>query len=97
MKIGKEVWIGKHKLTINKIVPKEGSDQFIGRLNKRTLTIDINTQYTPSIQAECLIHELVHAISLIYALGLTEHQVSTLAEQFYSTLCPLMERIYGNK
>jgi len=91
LKIPKSVSIGRHTIKIKR---KYISDEpIIGRLNVKTFEILINKNYPTSVQQEAMIHELTHAISIIYGLQLSEQQVTVLAETIYSYLMPIQEGI----
>ncbi len=89
MRIPNKIKLGKHILQVKKVKPV--GETYLGRLDSRKLEIHINTNYCKSMQEESLVHELLHATSVIYGLGLSEHQVTVLAEQLYSTLTPILE------
>lgn len=88
MKIPDKIKIGKHVIRIRSNTPDE-DDEWIGRLDRKKLSIDLNPNYPRSIQEEALIHELLHITDIIYGLGLTEHQITVLAERIYSNFLPL--------
>jgi hypothetical protein len=89
MKIPNHLYLGRHKIKIHKVKPV--AESYIGRFNTRSFDIYLNQNYCQSVQEEAFVHELIHAIGVLYALGLNEHQVSVLAEQVYSTISPMLE------
>lgn len=89
MRIPNSISLGKHNIKIHKVKPI--AESYIGRLNTRSLDMYINQNYCPSLQEEAFFHETVHAISLVYGLNLSEHQVGILGEQIYSSITPMLE------
>ena len=88
MKIPKKLKIGKHTIKVFFVEPEPG-EHWIGRINRRTLDIELNKEYSQTMQEEAFIHELLHATDMIYGLGLMEHQVTVLGERVYSNFLPL--------
>ena len=90
MQIPSNIKIGKHKIVINFVTPTEEEQfDFVGRFSRMDFEIDVNTNYPKSVQEEGFIHELLHATDIIYGLGLSEHQITVLAERIYSNFLPL--------
>ena len=55
------------------------NDTFMGRCDGKLAVITIAKEMPKELQAQTLTHEVIHAISNILELGLTETQVSGLA------------------
>ena len=95
MRIPDKIMIGKHMIKVKYATPI--LNEWVGRFHKKSFTIEISTEYPKTMQEEAFIHELLHATSMIYGLGLSEHQVTVLGERVYSNFLPLESKRKENK
>ena len=81
IKIGHKVF----KISYKEDLYHEG-DECYGLIYYDDNVIMINNQYKKGQQEETLIHEILHGISTMYELDLSEEQVTMLAKALYITI-----------
>ncbi len=69
------------------ILDRENEERSLfGHIDYATRRIEIATKYGPEQAEASFIHEIIHAIDDLFALGLEERQVDCLAKGFYMIL-----------
>lgn len=100
MKIPKQIMVCGHKINIKykKNIIEEGSDCW-GTWDNDRHEITLRYGMNPSQRAEVLLHEVLHAISDIHLLNLTEKAVKILGIEILATVrnnrLNLLEKKHG--
>jgi hypothetical protein len=86
MKIPRRIKIGGHWFSV--LYKSDSKDGFEGSGRKSSWAnqIILQTNAVQSKKESTLIHEIIHEIAWQHELGLSESQVSTIAEGFYQVL-----------
>lgn len=79
--------IGGHKILVELVVdPFAGTERTVGDFTFENLTIRVANDIRWDLMASTVLHEVIHVIDRLNALGLKEDQVGPLAQGLYQTL-----------
>ena len=89
MKIPRTIKIGAHQIKIK--VVKNIDEPVLGYADLNHNLIYLRTEYsgkplTESMRAEVLLHEIIHQISELHGIGLSEKEVRQLGAELLSTI-----------
>lgn len=73
-----------HNIKVELDSPGDWSEYGLGRANLLTQTIKLNEALKDDARNVTLLHEIIHLVSDMNAMELTESQVSTLATSLYT-------------
>lgn len=79
MHIPSQLKIGPYTWTVVRKRVRHRNKECYGSECEATQTIELHTKNTDDRNRETLMHEVLHAVSDIYAAGMDEGQVNTLA------------------
>lgn len=84
MNIPKKVKIGALVYDVKKEKGLSASTLQMGECNTNSTSIKLDTNYPEQVMFGTFLHEVFHAISDVYAIGLDERQILMLEAGFYA-------------